>query len=150
VPVRSCLADLVHNAIFQLDVDQRAALLQNIVVIGGGSFIPGLTDRLNFELAQRSSWKMALCTKSAKPTRRFRLRDVSESGTLLRDDGHRRRQLHPWSYRSIELRTGTEDSRQQDQDSQSWKCHREKVSTQALTLTQNVRTVLFPLILAHP
>ena len=47
------LADLVHNAIFQLDVDQRAALLQNIVVIGGGSFIPGLTDRLNFELAQR-------------------------------------------------------------------------------------------------
>lgn len=47
------LADLVHNSIFALDVDQRAALLQNIVVIGGGSFIPGLTDRLNFELAQR-------------------------------------------------------------------------------------------------
>ncbi|KAJ9112704.1 hypothetical protein QFC22_006206 [Naganishia vaughanmartiniae] len=47
------LADLVHNSIFSLDVDQRAALLQNIVVIGGGSFMPGLTDRLNFELAQR-------------------------------------------------------------------------------------------------
>ncbi|KAJ9112635.1 hypothetical protein QFC19_000655 [Naganishia cerealis] len=47
------LADLVHNSIFALDVDQRAALLQNIVVIGGGSFMPGLTDRLNFELAQR-------------------------------------------------------------------------------------------------
>jgi actin-related protein len=47
------LADLVHNSIFSLDVDHRAACLQNIVVIGGGSFLPGLTDRLNFELAQR-------------------------------------------------------------------------------------------------
>ena len=34
------------------DVDIRAALLQNIVVVGNGAGIKGLTERLDVELAQ--------------------------------------------------------------------------------------------------
>jgi actin-related protein len=34
------------------DVDVRAALLQNIVVVGNGSGIKGLTERLDMELAK--------------------------------------------------------------------------------------------------
>lgn len=45
------LSDLVHDSIFSIDVDHRAVLLQNIVLIGRGSTIPGLVDRLNQELA---------------------------------------------------------------------------------------------------
>lgn len=34
------------------DVDVRAALLQNIVVVGNGAGIKGLTERLDMELAR--------------------------------------------------------------------------------------------------
>jgi actin-related protein len=45
------LADLVHDSVFAVDSDHRAVLLQNIVLVGGGSTIPGLADRLNHELS---------------------------------------------------------------------------------------------------
>ncbi|KAL7424255.1 Actin-related protein 4 [Cryptotrichosporon argae] len=45
------LAQLVHDAIMACDVDVRAALLQNIVVVGNTSLTRGLTERLDLELA---------------------------------------------------------------------------------------------------
>jgi actin-related protein 4 len=41
----------VHDSVFAVDSDHRAVLLQNIVLVGGGSTIPGLADRLNHELS---------------------------------------------------------------------------------------------------
>lgn len=46
------LSQLVHDSIMSCDVDVRAALLQNIVVVGNGAGIKGLTERLDMELAQ--------------------------------------------------------------------------------------------------
>ena len=45
------LAQLVHDSIMACDVDIRAALLQNIVVVGNGAATRGLTERLDWELA---------------------------------------------------------------------------------------------------
>ncbi|KAK4689758.1 actin-related protein 4, partial [Tremellales sp. Uapishka_1] len=45
------LSQLVHDSIMACDVDVRAALLQNIVVVGNTSLIKGLTERLDVELA---------------------------------------------------------------------------------------------------
>ncbi|ORX33839.1 actin family [Kockovaella imperatae] len=45
------LSQLVHDSIMACDVDVRAALLQNIVVVGNTSLIKGLTERLDLELA---------------------------------------------------------------------------------------------------
>jgi actin-related protein len=45
------LSQLVHDSIMACDVDVRAALLQNIVVVGNGSITRGLTERLDVELA---------------------------------------------------------------------------------------------------
>ncbi|EPQ27745.1 uncharacterized protein PFL1_04882 [Pseudozyma flocculosa PF-1] len=44
------LTQMVLNAINASDVDSRPGLFGNIVCVGGGSFLPGLTDRLNYEL----------------------------------------------------------------------------------------------------
>lgn len=41
----------MHDSVFAVDSDHRAVLLQNIVLVGGGSTIPGLADRLNHELS---------------------------------------------------------------------------------------------------
>lgn len=46
------LSQLVHDSIMSCDVDVRAALLQNIVVVGNGAGIKGLTERLDMELAK--------------------------------------------------------------------------------------------------
>jgi actin-like protein 6A len=45
------LSQLVHDSIMACDVDVRAALLQNIVVVGNTSLIKGVTERLDVELA---------------------------------------------------------------------------------------------------
>lgn len=45
------LSQLVHDSIMACDVDVRAALLQNIVVVGNTSLLRGLTERLDVELA---------------------------------------------------------------------------------------------------
>lgn len=45
------LSQLVHDSIMACDVDVRAALLQNIVVVGNGSQTRGLVERLDLELA---------------------------------------------------------------------------------------------------
>ena len=45
------LSQLVHDSIMACDVDVRAALLQNIVVVGNTSLTKGLTERLDVELA---------------------------------------------------------------------------------------------------
>jgi actin-related protein 4 len=45
------IPQLVHEALTTCDVDVRASLLQNVVVVGGGSLLPGFVDRLNFELS---------------------------------------------------------------------------------------------------
>lgn len=45
------LSQLVHDSIMACDVDVRAALLQNIVVVGNTSLTRGLTERLDVELA---------------------------------------------------------------------------------------------------
>ena len=45
------LSQLVHDSIMACDVDVRAALIQNIVVVGNTSLTRGLTERLDSELA---------------------------------------------------------------------------------------------------
>ncbi|PWZ02001.1 Actin/actin-like protein [Testicularia cyperi] len=51
-PARSYsgLTQMVMNSINNVDVDSRPQLFSNIVVVGGSSFIPGLVDRLSYEL----------------------------------------------------------------------------------------------------
>ena len=44
------IIDLIMSAIESTDVDSRAALLQNIVCVGGSSMIQGFNDRLSYEL----------------------------------------------------------------------------------------------------
>jgi actin-related protein len=45
------LPELVQRSILQSDVDIRSALASNIVLVGGTSLIPGLSDRLLSELS---------------------------------------------------------------------------------------------------
>ncbi|KAK1925107.1 53 kda brg1-associated factor b [Papiliotrema laurentii] len=45
------LSQLVHDSIMACDVDVRASLLQNIVVVGNTSLTRGFTERLDLELA---------------------------------------------------------------------------------------------------
>ncbi|CCF55594.1 hypothetical protein KAFR_0A01560 [Kazachstania africana CBS 2517] len=47
------VADLVHSSIMASDVDLRATLAHNVVLTGGTSTIPGLSDRLMAELNSR-------------------------------------------------------------------------------------------------
>lgn len=44
------LSQLVHDSVNACDVDTRPGLLQNVVVVGGGSLIPGLLERLEYDL----------------------------------------------------------------------------------------------------
>ena len=44
------LPQLVMNSLRANDVDLHPTLLQNIVVVGGTTLLPGFLDRLNFEL----------------------------------------------------------------------------------------------------
>lgn len=46
------IAQLINSAVSACDVDVRANLVNNIVVIGGTTLIQGFTDRLNAELTQ--------------------------------------------------------------------------------------------------
>ena len=46
------LQQLVLNALRSTDVDLHPTLLQNIVVVGGSTFIPGFLDRLSLELSR--------------------------------------------------------------------------------------------------
>ncbi|MDN8999682.1 hypothetical protein Q0P46_14145, partial [Staphylococcus aureus] len=45
------LSQLVHDSIMACDVDVRASLLQNIVVVGNTFLTRGLAERLDIELA---------------------------------------------------------------------------------------------------
>lgn len=44
------LMDLITAAVEATDVDSRAALLQNVVCVGGSTIIQGFNDRLSYEL----------------------------------------------------------------------------------------------------
>ena len=46
------IPQLVAAALKSTDVDLHPTLLQNIVVVGGTTLIPGFLDRLNWELAR--------------------------------------------------------------------------------------------------
>lgn len=48
------LADMVISSINSVDVDSRASLYGNIVLVGGSSLIPGLVDRLSYELGVKA------------------------------------------------------------------------------------------------
>lgn len=48
----SSIPQLVINALKSTDVDLHPTLLQNIVVVGGTTLLPGFLDRLNWELAR--------------------------------------------------------------------------------------------------
>lgn len=45
------LANLILDTAKSVDVDSRAAMFSNIVCVGGGSLVPGLIDRLSYELS---------------------------------------------------------------------------------------------------
>ncbi|WFD44103.1 NuA4 histone acetyltransferase subunit [Malassezia psittaci] len=45
------LTDLILEATKAVDVDSRAAMFSNIVCVGGGTLLPGLIDRLSYELS---------------------------------------------------------------------------------------------------
>lgn len=55
------LSQLVHDSIMACDVDVRASLLQNIVVVGNTSLTRGLTERLDLELAGLMPSVSCLC-----------------------------------------------------------------------------------------
>lgn len=48
------LADMVLSSINAVDVDSRPSLFGNIVLVGGSSLIPGLSDRLSYELGVKA------------------------------------------------------------------------------------------------
>ncbi|EST08220.1 Actin-related protein [Kalmanozyma brasiliensis GHG001] len=48
------LADMVLSSINAVDVDSRPSLFGNIVLVGGSSLLPGLSDRLSYELGVRA------------------------------------------------------------------------------------------------
>lgn len=48
------LADMVLASINAVDVDSRPSLFGNIVLVGGSSLIPGLSDRLSYELGVKA------------------------------------------------------------------------------------------------
>lgn len=55
------LADMVHACLSMCDVDLRPALANNIVLTGAGSLIPGLYERLSFELGRNpisNKWRI--------------------------------------------------------------------------------------------
>lgn len=45
------LTDMILRAAQAVDVDARAAMFSNIVCVGGGTLLPGFTDRLSYELS---------------------------------------------------------------------------------------------------
>ncbi|KDN53088.1 Actin/actin-like protein [Tilletiaria anomala UBC 951] len=49
------LADLALQAINSTDVDSRAALFSNVVCVGGSTSLPGLTDRLSYEISIKAA-----------------------------------------------------------------------------------------------
>lgn len=55
------IAELIKNSLSQCDVDVRATLANNIILTGGGSLIPGLFERLSYELNKSpalSKWRI--------------------------------------------------------------------------------------------
>lgn len=57
---------MILEAISSVDVDNRAALYANIVVVGGSTMVPGFTDRLSQELVLRMPG-VSFETKEEKP-----------------------------------------------------------------------------------
>lgn len=55
------LADMIHACLSMCDVDLRPVLVNNIVLTGAGSLIPGLYERLSFELGRNpisNKWRI--------------------------------------------------------------------------------------------
>lgn len=46
---------MIIDAIAATDVDSRATLLQNVVVVGGGASMPRFNDRLSWDLGLRAA-----------------------------------------------------------------------------------------------
>lgn len=80
------LADLIHSSIVSTDVDLRSTLAHNIIITGGTSAIPGLSDRIMSEL------------NKSLPALKFR---ILASGHL------KERQYHSWLGGSILASLGT-------------------------------------------
>lgn len=105
------IPQLIHESLTTCDVDVRASLLQNIVIVGGGSLLPGFTDRLNYELSVafpgvRSSCFL-LSSKSSKLTPGFRLA-FPQQKVRLHASGHpTERRYSSWLGGSILASLGT-------------------------------------------
>ena len=64
------LADMVLASINAVDVDSRPSLYGNIVLVGGSSLIPGLTDRLSYELGVKAPNQKVKIHSPGNPTER--------------------------------------------------------------------------------
>lgn len=58
------LVELVRQCIQRCAIDNRKGLFQNICLIGGGAALPGLAERLKFELAQEAASEVVVLTYS--------------------------------------------------------------------------------------
>jgi len=64
------LTDLVYAAVLMCDVDVRKELLANLVIVGGGSLIDGMAQRLTHELTDLVPSTMKVKTVSSPPIER--------------------------------------------------------------------------------
>ena len=51
IPNRDSLSELIYASIAKCDIDARRELLGNIVMVGGGSLMPGLAQKLSYDLS---------------------------------------------------------------------------------------------------
>lgn len=80
------IVDLIYSSMMECDVDTRASLAHNVVLTGGSSLIPGISDRIMSELNRRL------------PALKFRILSIGQS---------RERQYQSWLGGSILTSLGT-------------------------------------------
>lgn len=80
------IADLIYSSMMESDVDIRAALAHNVILTGGTSLIPGVSDRIMSEMNRRL------------PALKFRILSIGQT---------KERQYHSWLGGSILTSLGT-------------------------------------------
>lgn len=80
------IVDLIYSSMMESDVDIRASLAHNVVLTGGTSLIPGISERIMSELNRRL------------PALKFRILSIGQA---------RERQYHSWLGGSILTSLGT-------------------------------------------
>lgn len=80
------IVDLIYSSMMESDVDIRASLAHNVVLTGGTSLIPGISDRIMSELNRKL------------PALKFRILSIGQA---------RERQYHSWLGGSILTSLGT-------------------------------------------